>query len=369
VGGPLRVLHVVVNMNRGGAETLIMNLYRNINPAKIQFDFLTCKEGDFDSEINERGGLVYRIPYISDVGHLCYIKELKTFFETNKQYRIVHCHMDRMSGLVLRAAKQAGISVRISHSHNTKSEGGLAARLYKWYAGQLILPNSTDLLACSNDAANWLFKDKSHSTKIVRNGIEIQSFQFSAEIRKNVRRELKLDKRKFVLGHVGRFNHQKNHSFLLDIFAQVNKEIEDSVLILVGDGDLRLDIERKIKNLHLEDKVYLLGIRSDINRLLQAFDLFLLPSIHEGLPVSLIEAQGAGLPCLIADNISKDVDMGMELVEFSPLTSISLWVEKIKTIQLKQLKRTEIPTSLLKQGYDIQETANHIEDYYLAISR
>lgn len=356
-------------MNRGGAESLIMNLYRNMERTKIQFDFLTCKEGVFDSEITEMGGVIYRIPYISDIGPLGYRKELNTFFKAHKHFQIVHCHMDKMSGLVLRAAKSAGIPIRISHSHNTKSEGGLAARLYKWYAGQWILPNSTNLLACSDDAAKWLFKEKSHSTTIIRNGIEIKNFTFSSKIRKEIRQELKLNDQQFVLGHVGRFNHQKNHSFLIDVFAHWNKKNEDSVLILVGDGELQADIERKIKRLNLKDKVYLLGSRSDINRLLQAFDLFLFPSLHEGIPVSLIEAQGAGLPCLISDAISKDVDMGMNVVEYAPITNSDLWVENINKIKEQQAKRNKISNGLLKHGYDIKETAHYIEDYYLAISR
>lgn len=157
MGSPLRILHVVVNMNRGGAETLLMNLYRNIDRTKIQFDFLTCKPGVFDDEIIELGGKIQRISYISDVGHFRYMKELETFFVNNNYYSIVHCHMDKMSGLVLKAANKAGVPTRISHSHNTQSEGSLVAKLYKWYAGQSIFLNSTNFFACSGEAAKWLF--------------------------------------------------------------------------------------------------------------------------------------------------------------------------------------------------------------------
>jgi glycosyltransferase involved in cell wall biosynthesis len=368
VGNPLRILHVVVNMNRGGAETLIMNLYRNMDKTKVQFDFLTCKEGVFDSEILKMGGKIHRIPYISEIGHFKYAKKLDEFFSTNKEYKIVHSHMDKMSGIILLAAKKAGVSIRISHSHNTRSEGGLAARLYKWYVGNLIIKNSTNLFACSTQAAEWLFKEKSQSTKILKNGIEIQKFTFCPKTRNEVREELNLDNDKFVLGHVGRFAHQKNHSFLIDLFAEYHKINKNSVLVLVGDGPLRLDIERQVKKLNIVCNVKFVGIRSDIHRLLQAFDLFVFPSLHEGLPVSLIEAQGSGLPCVISDNISKEVDIGSNLVEFISLNNNSQWIQKVKKIASMQLNRNIISHSISKQGYDIRKTAGNLENFYISIS-
>lgn len=355
-------------MNRGGAETLIMNLYRNIDRSRVQFDFLTCKEGVFDTEIFKLGGKVHRIPYISDVGHFKYVKELNKFFTINNHYKIVHSHMDKMTGLVLREAKKAGIPIRISHSHNTSSEGGLASKVYKWYAGKFILPNTTNFFACSNYAAEWLFKNKSHSTRILKNGIECDKFVFSQGVREEVRKELELDKNVFILGHVGRFALQKNHGFLINTFAEYHKINQDSVLILVGDGPLRLEIEKQVVELNLKDKVIFMGIRSDIQRLLQAFDVFVFPSLHEGLPVSLIEAQGAGLPCIISDNISHEVKIGSDLVEFIPLSDKSLWVEKIKGISSTNFRRRDFTNTIAKQGYDIRETAGNIEDFYLGIS-
>ena len=192
MGGPIRILHVVVNMNRGGAETLIMNLYRNMDRSKVQFDFLTCREGAFDEEIAAMGGRIHRIPYVTDVGHFGYVKALDAFFTSHPEYKIVHSHMDKMSGLVLRSAKKAGIPIRIAHSHNTSSEGGTATKVYKSYAGKFILPNASHLLACSNLAANWLFEKKANQARILKNGIDCDQFAFSAEVRKQVREELKL---------------------------------------------------------------------------------------------------------------------------------------------------------------------------------
>jgi glycosyltransferase involved in cell wall biosynthesis len=355
-------------MNRGGAETLIMNLYRNIDRSKVQFDFLTCKEGVFDSEILKMGGKVHRVPYISEVGHFKYIKELDTFFRINNQYKIIHSHLDKMSGLVLRSAKKGGIPIRISHSHNTSSEGGMAERIYKWYAGNFIPSNATNLFACSNSAAEWLYKEKAISTEILKNGIECERFTFSPQVRKEVREELNLDKNIFVLGHVGRFAYQKNHTFLIDIFAKFNELIKDSVLILVGDGPLRPNIEKQVIDLKLKDKVKFIGIHSDIHRILQAFDAFVFPSLHEGLPVSLIEAQGSGLPCLISDKISKEVDLGDNLIEFIPLSVTNQWVQKLKGIASRKVNRKNLSKSIALQGYDIKNTADSLEDFYLTIS-
>jgi glycosyltransferase involved in cell wall biosynthesis len=365
VGGPLRILHVVVNMNRGGAEMLIMSLYRNIDRSKVQFDFLTCKEGEFDSEILNLGGRVHRIPYITDVGHFQYVKELDSFFKRNNEYRIVHSHMDKMSGLILWSAKKAGIPFRIPHSHNTSSEGGTVAKIYKWFIGNLILPNATNLVACSINSAKWLFKGQSQSTQIIKNGIEKEKFTYNPKSRELVRGVLNLEPNTFVIGHVGRFNHQKNHVFLIEVFSKFNQINKNSVLILVGDGPTRTDIKKKVLELKIADKVKFLGIRSDIHHLLQAFDVFVFPSLHEGLPVSLIEAQGSGLPCLISDRISKEVKIGCNLVDFIPLTDKNKWIKRMKDIASNPINRF-VPLSM--EGYDIKEEAINLEKFYLSIS-
>jgi glycosyltransferase involved in cell wall biosynthesis len=369
VGDPIRILHVVVNMNRGGAETLLMNLYRNIDRSRVQFDFLTCKAGAFDAEILEMGGLIHRIPYVTDVGHSKYIQAMDDFFTSHLEYRIVHSHMDKMSGFVLRSAKKADIPVRIAHSHNTSSEGGMVTKTYKWVAGNFILPCSTHFLACSNKAAKWLFADKEDKAMILKNGIECDNFVFSAEVRRQIRQELNLSNDSLVVGHVGRFAHQKNHSFLIDVFAQFSKENPEAVLVLAGDGPLRKEMEKKVRDLNLIDKVRFLGIRNDITRLLQAFDVFVFPSWHEGLPVTLIEAQGSGLPCVISDAITREADMGIELVSYLALGDKTAWVKKIKSLLARDLSRNIPAYSLSDKGYDIKYTAAWAEGFYLTVSR
>lgn len=366
---PVRILHVVVNMNRGGAETLLMNLYRNIDRTKVQFDFLTCKPGAYDAEIAELGGTLHRIPYITDVGHAGYIKALDHFFASHPEYAVVHSHMDKMSGYALRSAKRAHVPVRIAHSHNTSSEGGFAAKAYKWVAGQYIKRSATHFLACSSKAAQWLFADRGNQTPILKNGIECDKFAFSLKLRGDIRGELGIPENTFVIGHVGRFAHQKNHSFLIDMFAQLSKNKPDTVLFLVGDGPLRADIEERVRDLNLTNKIKFLGIRSDIHQLLQAFDIFVFPSLHEGLPVSLIEAQAAGLPCVISDVISPEADMGIDLVRYVPLSDKQRWVDEIKTVADQKLPRHITAASLADKGYDIRNTAAWSEGFYLAVSR
>jgi len=367
VGDPIRVLQAVVNMNRGGAETFLMNLYRNIDRSKVQFDFLTGKPGVFDDEIKEMGGRIYRIPYISDIGHFSYLRALDRFFAEHSAFSAVHAHMDRMSGLVLRAARKHGIPVRIAHSHNTKSEGGAASRLYKWLAGTNIAKAATHYAACSHAAGKWLFGGRSGRAVIWPNGIEPDRFAFQPDVRSEARSGLGLDDHQLVIGHVGRFAPQKNHMGLLDIFAGLVKSRPDSVLLLAGDGALRPAIEERIQALRLTDKVKLLGVCPRIDRLLQAFDAMLFPSLHEGLPVTLIEAQGAGLPCMISDCITDEADLGIGLVHRLPLSEPERFVMKLAEIDPRLASGRAIPSgSLARKGYDIKHTAKLLADYYVS---
>nr|WP_280518681.1 glycosyltransferase family 1 protein [Lederbergia wuyishanensis] len=351
-------------MNRGGAETLIMNLYRNIDRSKIQFDFLTCKQGDYDKEIISLGGRIHRIPYISEVGHFKYKKELNHFFLKNSQYTIVHSHLDKMSGFVLNAAKKACIPVRISHSHSTRSEGGYIARLYKWFSGKLLQKSATHLIACSEHAAKWLFPRDYKNAKVLKNGIDTSKFAFSKEMRKIVRKELEIEDNFFVIGHVGRFSHVKNHRLLIEVFAKLHKNNQNSILILAGDGPLKSSIQKRVKELNLHKNVKFIGIRNDIERILQALDVFVFPSFYEGVPVSLIEAQAAGLPCIISDQITRDIDLDLNLINFVPLNDPIIWVDRIME-KVSVIQRASFDSNVfLNKGFDIKSTAKHMTDYY-----
>lgn len=360
---PIRILHVVVNMNRGGAESLIMNLYRKMDRTKIQFDFLTCKKGLFDKEIVKMGGRIFQIPYITEAGHKGYLRALDIFFAAHSNYKVIHSHMDKMSGLVLQRAQKFGIPFRVAHSHNTRSEGGIAARLYKWYFGTHIISSATHLLACSKAAAEWLFSQKSKEAAILPNGIETEKYVYSAPIQLEMREELGIAEDVLVIGHVGRFAHQKNHTYLIDMFASIQRIVPNAVLILAGDGPLRNQIEQKAHDLKLMEQTRFLGIRSDIERLLQAIDVFVFPSLHEGLPVTLIEAQCAGVPCLVSDRVSSEVDMGAGLIHFLKLKQPPLvWANKI--ITLKKEKQ-DAKSHIEENGYDIRSSANWLKSFYM----
>jgi glycosyltransferase involved in cell wall biosynthesis len=369
VGSPLRVLHVVVNMNRGGAETLLMNLYRNIDRSKIQFDFLTCKEGVFDKEILKLGGKVYRIPYITEVGHSKYLKALTGFFMKYSHYQIVHSHMDKMSGFVLRSAKKADVPVRIAHSHSTRSEGGTAARIYKWYAGKKISKNATDFFSCSKEAAEWLFGSKADRAIFLKNGIDLEQFIFSLKIREAIRSELKIKEDQFIVGHVGRFSMPKNHTYLLEVFKDFLSYRKEAILLLVGDGPLLPEIKRKAEEMELSKNVMFLGSRSNVEQLLQAFDIFLFPSVFEGFPVSVMEAQASGLPCLISDSITKEIDMEIGLVRSISLNNKKLWIEKMQEVKNNHFNRNSNLNSLIaKNGYDIKNASDYLQKFYSTVT-
>ncbi|MFD0961394.1 glycosyltransferase family 1 protein [Paenibacillus chungangensis] len=364
MGSVITVLQAAVNMNRGGAETLLMNLYRHIDRSKVQFHFLTCREGCYDDEIRSLGGVIHRIPYIDKIGPYAYRAALKQFFtEYGYQYQVVHSHMDRMSGLVLYAAKQAGVPVRIAHSHNTRSEGSLAAKLYKRYASLYIGFAATHRFACSEEAGKWLFPWKRREVQLLKNGIMSDMFAYRPLVRHEVRKELGIAEGTIVLGHVGRFNEQKNHALLLDIFRSWLRRNVNSCLLLAGEGPLRLAMEEKARSLDMSENVKFLGVRSDIERLMQAFDAFVFPSRHEGLPVTLIEAQAAGLPCIVSDTITREVDLGMGLVTFHANGSLREYEEAIQSVSGRE-RRMDTQAELYRCGYDIRETAAWLQQYY-----
>ena len=264
---------------------------------------------------------------------------------------------------MLRAARRAGVPVRIAHSHNTSSEGGPAARLFKRLAGSFVLPNASALLACSERAASWLFRGKAADSRILKNGIDCSRFAFDADVRRNARAELELAESRLVVGHIGRFNRQKNHAYLLDVFAAIVRRRPDAVLLLCGDGALREEIARKAESLRLADHVRYLGVREDVHRLLQAMDVLVFPSFHEGLPVSLVEAQGAGLPCLVSDGVTREADLGLGLMRFMSLKRPpDEWADR--AIEASAGRVATAKEQLRAQGYDARENAAWLESFY-----
>lgn len=365
---PIRVLQILSIMNRGGSETVVMNLYRKIDRSKIQFDFLINREekGAYDDEILELGGKIYYVPHMSKVGHFKYIKELKKFFLKHPEYKIIHSHLNTWSGVIFGVVKKIGIPIRIAHSHISNPCYPFFEMLYKRYSKSLISRNATHYFACSKAAGKWLFglkKVKIGDVKIINNAIDCKNFSFNKYIRSNYRKELNIEN-KFVIGHIGRFTNQKNHEFLIDIFSEIKKKNDNAVLLLIGAGKIIYKIQEKVKKLDLENSVKFLGIRSDIPNLLQAMDIFLFPSFYEGLGVTLVEAQAAGLKSIVSDTVPEEVKI-TDLIEFISLKKPAVyWADKILKYK-SGYERKNMYKEIVDSGYDIKKNVKLLENIYL----
>lgn len=377
---PIRILHIVGIMNMGGLENFLMNVYRNIDRNKIQFDFLVTREekGIFDEEIKVLGGYIYDIPKMEIVGYNKYSKILYDFFKNHNEYKIVHCHRDALCSVYLKQAKKANIPVRIAHSHNTdiiedKNFKGYIKILTKNILKKKVNKYATNFFACSREAGLWLFGKRiaNEDLVIIKNGINLKKYEYSKNIAENIRSELNIDKETFLIGHVGRFDLQKNHKFLVDLIKEVNKSIDNYKVCLVGDGHLKAEIINLVKQYRLEDKFLFLGIRNNVNELMMAFDLFLFPSLFEGLGIVLIEAQSTGLKCLISDNIPREVDMNLGLVQFLNIDNKNEWIDRI-CYTYKNRNRLCINSSrsstlkkVKEYGYDIFDVSNYLTEFYI----
>lgn len=358
----IRILHIVTYMGRGGLETMIMNYYRNIDRNRVQFDFLVHRdfEADYDKEIIRLGGKIYRLPPLNPFGR-DYLSKLDAFFKEHKEYKIVHSHLDCMSAVPLKYAKLNGVPIRIAHSHNSNQARDLKYILKLVYKRK-ILKYANNLFACSNEAGQWMF-GRNSNFKLLNNAIETDKYIFSKEIAEKKRKELDIPNNSFIVGHVGRFDVQKNHIFLIDIFAEILKRKRNSVLLLVGEGSLRKSIEEKVHTLGLSDKVIFAGLRTDVNELLQAMDVFLFPSLFEGLPVSIVEAQASGLRCFISDKVPDDCKITDNVYQFSLSDSAEKWADNI--LKLFPYVRNNEKTKISNAGFDIFANAKKLESFYV----
>ncbi|MBS4220187.1 glycosyltransferase family 1 protein [Bacillus sp. FJAT-49711] len=357
-----RVLHVVSSMERGGAETLIMNIYRQIDRERIQFDFITHSEkpGDFDHEIQALGGQIYRIPSLGTTGPFRYVKALVEVMSTNN-YVAVHAHTDFQSGFPALAAKLCKIKHRICHSHsNNWLQNGFKGLLMLKLLQFLIKISATKLCSCSEEAAQFLFGGKTQ-VHILKNGINIDEFLTAdTKSRQQIFEELHLLPNSKIIGHIGRFSESKNHLFLIKVLKQLVKKDPRYVALLVGDGPLRESIELEVEKLGLEHHVKFLGVRSDIPALMKAFDTFLFPSKFEGFGIVLLEAQCAGTPCIAADTVPKSTDMGLGLVTYLPLgTRVDKWCQSLESsLKIDQPNQHSIFKSVSKLGFNIHDNVH-----------
>lgn len=355
----IRMLHIVGSMSPSGIGNFIMNLYRNIDRSRIQFDFIVHehRQVSFDDEILKLGGKLYYVTRKS-------VSPLKNFMEIRKivhdgHYQIVFRHTDTATvALDLLAAKLGGAKRRIPHSHSTSTPNRKMHRIFQPVLNLI----STDYYACSQDAGTWLYGHKRF--EVIWNGIAVEDFCFDAEKRNRVRRQEGLEKQ-LVFGHVGNFLPVKNHLFLLEIFARIVRRKKNSRLLLVGDGELRNEIEKKADELGIKEQVLLIGVRNDTADLLQAMDLFFFPSKYEGMPIALVEAQAAGLPCLISDTITEDVIVTGLVQKESLCSGAQIWADK--ALKLAGVSgRSNMNEEIRRGGFDVKELAHRYEENFIS---
>ena len=365
-----RIAHFVKKMDVGGTETLLMNIYRNIDRNRFQFDFVVETEdtGFYDKEIIELGGKVIPLKNSPQSGVFRYIESLKQVFQNGNFYGI-HSHIHLLSGLVLGVASSYPIPIRIAHSHTIDLKQSSFFRKWGYRPIMKILIEKCAMhkLSCSIPAGNDLFLNKKNTT-IIKNAININRFLFPTFNRVEIRRKFKIGKNVFVVGHIGRFHTEKNHAFLLEIFEQVVQMNMNSLLVLVGDGPLLNDIKRVVINKKLENHVLFLGLQTDIASITGLFDIVVFPSRVEGLGMVLIEAQASGLPIVAASNIPHEVDVGLKLVSFLPLDGQESYKNWAREVILKGNDRIEDAAirkeKLMKSGYDLSDVVRQYEALY-----
>lgn len=362
---PIRVLVLDTVMDRGGAETMMMNYFRNINRNKIVFDFLVNRDykAAYEDEIKALGGRIYRMCPMYPRYFRRYKKEMRKFLINHPEYKIIHSNLEERSYFPLKQAKALGVPVRIAHAHNAP-KGFDIKTIVRYYFKFRLKSYVTHMFACGKEAGDWLYGKKYRDKVIMENNaIDARKYEYNEILEKSAKEQFNLGG-KFVIGHVGRFFNQKNHEFLIDVFNEVYKRDNSAVLVLLGDGELRSHIEEKVKGLGLSHCVKFLGIRSDVNYIMQSFNLFILPSLFEGLPVTMIEAQSKSLKCIISDKVPKECIITDNVEVIGLNEDINVWADKILKYK-NSYKKKSMYEEIVKKKFDIKENALNMEKFYV----
>ena len=359
----IRVAQVIGKLNAAGVEAVINNYYRFIDHDRFQFDFYIDADSNCQppQELKDMGARYFIIPPYQKVAK--YVRTLQKYF-VKEQYDIVHVNLNTLSVFALYAAKKAGIPVRINHNHSTESRTEIKRNVLKNMLRPYAKLFATDYMACSRFAGAWLFGKKdmqNGKVTILNNAIELEKYAYHEDARNQVRSELGLEN-SIIVGHVGRFSHQKNHKKLLKIFNEICKKEEKAVLLLVGRGELEKEVRAMVNSMGLESKVIFLGVRNDVAKLYQAMDVFVLPSYYEGLPVVAIEAQASGTPCVLSDAMTKETKVLSNTVFMSLEETDEKWADKILA-KVNQPKGYTIE-EMRKAGFDIKTEALKLMKYY-----
>lgn len=368
---PLKVLFFIDRLRLGGIQALAKDILQHNDRSRMVIDMLNLDDGTeypLKKELEDMGIKVFQLRGVwlrKPWDFFTYWKAVDRFFELHHDYDVVHVHSGPKNYYILKAARKWGIPVRVAHSHNTgfQSKNPMSIML-----GNLLKTpmkkNATQWVGCSKLACEWLFGKgcvEKGKAKVILNAIDCDLFTYNEKIREEVRQGLGVTD-KFVIGHVGRFEPQKNHMFLLDIFAEVINRRKDACLLLVGTGSLMERVKQKAMTLGLIDKVKFLGFRSDRERIMQAMDTFVFPSIYEGLSVVLIEAQASGMPVFVSDSTTTEVSYS-PYIKFLPLKrSASDWAEEI--ISRGTVERKNMKSEIKKAGFEIHEMIDNLYKLY-----
>ena len=352
-------------MNRGGAEAMLMNFYRNVDREQVQFDFLLTEPNrcQYEDEIETLGGKVFRVPLLTMRAPMAYINGVRDFLNAHREYQIVHSHTSSKSAVPLWVAKRCGVPVRVCHAHSSSSGSGMEG-LIRGILGVWLKRVATDFMACGEGASRcWYGNEYTDSGRviIVPNAVDTKKFAFNQDVRGEVRKKLSISDGEFVMGMVSRFHPVKNHLFMLDVVKGLKEQGKKVKLLLVGDGELRQEIERKIENLGIENETIMVGLVSDVHTYLHAMDVVMMPSLNEGLPVSLVEAQANGLSCVVSTGVPEEVNITGN-VSFLPL-DVHSWVENLMKMNMG---RDVAAVKKVKDAhYDIEIASKELEQWYL----
>ncbi|MEC0228679.1 glycosyltransferase [Paenibacillus alba] len=372
---PLRILHQISHMNQDSAQSFIMKVYRNMDRSKVQFDFVvhTQNPSDYDEEIRALGGRIFHFGKPYHAGRFGYLYDLKTIIQQEGPFQAIHSHNVDASGFTLLIARFLGIPIRIAHSHSLREAIFSVSqnKMSRWFKKNMIRRLATNWVGSSQTASQALFgfqwmNDK--RGKMLRNGIDLSLYTNRITKCVSLREQLKIPLDEPIVGHIGRFSAVKNHRYLIEIFEELLYRLPNARLILIGDGALRPQIEAILEQKGIQNRVHLLGIREDIAELLQEIDVLALPSFEDGLPMILIEAQAAGVPCVVSDALPDEANLKAGFFAFLSLEQdAAIWAQWLmKAIRSDRVSDEVRIRAVQQAGYDIKEAATELEDVYMA---
>lgn len=359
---------MIGSLEMGGSQTMVMALYRAVDKEKVQFDFIVdCdKENVFSQEIEKLGGRIFRFPKFNGKNYIQIRSVWKDFFRNHPEYKVLHSHVRSYASLYLPIAKSFGVKT-IIHSHNTSNGHGVTA-LGKKILQYPLRFQADYFFGCSEIAGQWLFGKRiveSDRYFMLKNAVDMERFAFRQEVRNRIRKELAVDENTLLIGHVGRMHPQKNHRFLLACFAKIVDQNNNAKLMLLGDGDLRKAVAEQIEQLGLQEHVLMLGMRKNVEDYLSAMDYFVLPSLHEGLPVVIVEAQANGLKCFVSDTVTKEVQLS-ELVRYLPINQgEQIWADAVLATDNT---RMDVSQRIKSSGFCIRESSAWLSYFYMEIT-